>query len=531
MCCCSLLGLKSSILTLPGSSAEMEWAALFAFYTLNLAAWYVAEQSAYWPLLGLMRCWAAFLGWYTWDALWCWKASFEHRLDRGKHGSPSNKRRPDLASFESRLDCGKIGSPSNQRRPDLHQAWSELGLGISTSSLSTCTSDGSRPRRRGSASKQLPGLQGTLDDDVATHLDLDHVRLSFESFLWGRIYVGLGAWANMIFGAKDTPGALRFGVWHLLHRLGWPRTVRDPRRTCAELLLQTSLAIYLQELRSIDGCKGATGATGATATFRIPAVPHLVEPGRMEQKSLEVKVDLRKRRLVTATYGDDRLRPDEAMVLLNIACSFMIHPMLHAFANWSTTPESPNKETRRSSIATILFNYYGMNAFAHWCDFVCSLGMGQVSGETFKAMVSCGMRQHVPPHDKVSLLSDHSRFVRFVVKVRRFFLSRFSQYQADFPGIDGEALFLATVVHPLDHFSLVTLQSAHDMVCVNPEFHSDLELIRSTVVMCSDKLWLTYLLHDFSFEGSSHVLFRSTYDYAKTIDAKLAGEMECCVMR
>ncbi|CAE7895478.1 unnamed protein product, partial [Symbiodinium microadriaticum] len=437
---------------------------------------------------------------YTWDAWRCWELFIRHRSDRSQSSSPSNRRRPNLQR-RSRLDVGQstaeevqasagvLPSCSGPSSPQSSVVLSDSG-GVSPESEAS-TPGSPRRRRRGSAKLELSQVL-KLSDEVALDLDMDHIYLALVPFLWGQIFIGLPAWANMLFGAKDTPGALRFGFWQLLYRLGYPRPLaKDPRKTCAELLLETSLAIYFQEQRvGGDGRK--------LGHFKIPSVPHLTGEDfcTIQHEDLSLELDLGERLLCTASYGDQQIRPDETMVLLNLAVSIMLHPMLHAFANWSTTPESPNSYTRRNSIVTVLFNYYGIKAFAHWCDFLCYLGLGKVSGQTFATMVRSGMRQHVPPHAQVSLLMPHSRLVNFTVCVRSYFLRKFQKYQGQFPGIDGEALFLATVLHPLEHFNLVTLQSAYDMVCANPAFEGDLQLVRSAIIITSDAGTFSVYLSD-----------------------------------
>lgn len=55
--------------------------------------------------------------------------------------------------------------------------------------------------------------------------------------------------------------------------------------------------------------------------------------------------------------------------------------------------------------------------------------------------------QSVPTHKHIYALQKYSNYVDFIIKTRSFFLSEFAKHQADFPGIDGESLFLGTVVH------------------------------------------------------------------------------------
>ncbi|CAJ1407493.1 unnamed protein product [Effrenium voratum] len=488
--------------------------ALVLFYLMNaVICGFVQHQgTGTWiscVMLWAMWCWVAFLTWYTWDAWACWRKFMQHRKLRSSPDSPSHKRRPNL----EHRPRSSIPLPAEEEITKLAR-------------LLCAKNEVTRPRtykRLGSAVSQLS--LGSLDSNIAGQLDMDHVHLSFEPFLWGRVFIGLGAWVSMIFGGKDTPGVLRYGLMQLLRRLGLCCKVQDPAKTCAELLLETTLAIYVQSVT-------ADPTIDAIAKFVIPDVPHFAEKGaKLVHKDLVATVHLSCRRLMSASFGGLTLSADEAMVLLNMACAYLVHPMIHAFGNWATDPDSGNPVVRRNSIATVLYNYYGVNAFGHWCDLMCLLGFGNVDAQRFKTMLESVLKQHVPPHPQVKALMPHSKLVSFTVHIRRKFLQLFEHYQHDFPGIDGEALFLATVVHPLDHFNLITLQHVMDMVCMNPEYDEDLLVVRSAIMMTSEKLWVTYLAYDFGFAASEHSLFREIYQKAASINKQFADQLECCVMR
>ena len=52
---------------------------------------------------------------------------------------------------------------------------------------------------------------------------------------------------------------------------------------------------------------------------------------------------------------------------------------------------------------------------------------------------------------QIEELSKYSRYVKFASKVRAIFLSEFQKYKHLFPGVNGEAMFIGTVLHSLDH--------------------------------------------------------------------------------
>ncbi|CAE7260991.1 dnaJ [Symbiodinium natans] len=505
-----------------------EHVALLCFYLLNVFAFMLVE---WWRLsiVWAMRPWFVFLVWYTWDAVCCWKAVMRRRLRRSEPGSPSNKHRPEQG-LRAR---SSLGLPQEEEIENL----SDL---LAANKDGEHAKDPDSPRklqeRRAAASGVLPQVNGdgSLEEDIAPFLDMDHVHLTFWFFLWGRIFIGLGAWASMIFGGKDTPGILRYGLRRVFNDLGvWPHHVKNARSLAAELLLETTLSIYVREVET-------TGSL-TVARFAIPDVPHYTQQGKcLQHAELLAEVDLTDRSdqvLMRATYGGAAIRADEALLMLRRFFQSEGKKLQvlvrHAFSNWAANPESPDPTIRKYSIGTILYNYYGVNAFANWCDLGSWLGFCNVDAECFRTLISSCLVHGIPPHADIKKLKDvtekqdHSRLVNFLLPVRSRFLYLFRKHQADFPGIDGEALFLATVVHPLDHYNLITMQKALDQGTLKEGYAEDLFVVRIT----SEKLFLTYLVNDFSFSGSSHPLFKDTYDFAKQRDQRFADEMECCVLR
>ena len=74
------------------------------------------------------------------------------------------------------------------------------------------------------------------------------------------------------------------------------------------------------------------------------------------------------------------------------------------------------------------------------------------------AVVECfnaGTDAGIVPHSHVREIMNHSSFVNFMVRSRTVFMSEFDKYKGrHFPGIDGESLFVGTIMHSLDHMML-----------------------------------------------------------------------------
>merc|ERR1711953_1215782 len=142
-------------------------------------------------------------------------------------------------------------------------------------------------------------------------------------------------------------------------------------------------------------------------------------------------------------------------------------------------------------------------------DLLHSLGIIKTNGKTWDAMMSIFQKQ-APEHKKVRELMPYSRFVQFVVQTRNFFMNEFAQCQADFPGIDGEALYLMSVFHSCDHASLLLAQSNWDFPGlpgnVDEEFLMAWEILVPGLVGLSDKILMAGLFYDWSTGGAPHPL-------------------------
>jgi hypothetical protein len=80
---------------------------------------------------------------------------------------------------------------------------------------------------------------GSLSNENAEGLDMDHVYLSFPQLLWGYTFVGLNAHLLMV---KNTT-LLRLRVW--LNKLGLVKPIPvDYDAFAAKMVLETSMACY-----------------------------------------------------------------------------------------------------------------------------------------------------------------------------------------------------------------------------------------------------------------------------------------------
>ena len=142
-----------------------------------------------------------------------------------------------------------------------------------------------------------------------------------------------------------------------------------------------------------------------------------------------------------------------------------------------------------------------------------------------------GLSVGAPNHRSIIELAKHSEWIGFLAHVRIFFLREFEKHRDDFAGIDGEALFVGTVLHSTDHAQLIHITKVDDCAGVSAEFNIVGRMNRFVRSSLTDELSLVRWMNDFRFSAASHPLFRRTYEYARTVNSRLAGEMEVAIVR
>lgn len=102
-----------------------------------------------------------------------------------------------------------------------------------------------------------------------------------------------------------------------------------------------------------------------------------------------------------------------------------------------------------------MYNFFGYTSFNGFIKTwvkqgLASEGWAREDAPLVKSF-NHGVEENVWQHSQILDLAKYSRFVKFVIKVRAIFLVEFDKYKGLFPGINGEAMFVGTVLHSLDH--------------------------------------------------------------------------------
>jgi len=204
-------------------------------------------------------------------------------------------------------------------------------------------------------------------------------------------------------------------------------------------------------------------------------------------------------------------------------------------SNWGTNVNSPNHFIRRMSVLTIVYNNFATGA-PGYAEAQKNL-LGDYPNlenpkETFLWILTSYGTDGVPRHSNILELAQYSPFADFVIKVRNYFMNRFEVYKQDFGGIDGEALFIATALHSLDHAVMGELLPPRAKLVSSMESTSDLEGMatwcRNTTAGISTKL--PGLVFPHFMHEAKHPLFIEVDTFARRLSPFLADLMRCCVI-
>lgn len=369
----------------------------------------------------------------------------------------------------------------------------------------------------------------------APRLDMNHVYLTWTQFIWGRTFVTLPFYFTYVFGGEESEGLLRlllrtFAFRHGFGGLECPK--RNMRSIFAELLVESSMAAHVTKVVHDDN-------GGIVGHFRIEDAAILGGKGTKNELAkwgvFEATVDLKARLLVQATFDGEEMTPEDAFCVLSSEASNHIHPQLHAYANWGVCHDYDGVHSylRRASIVTVIYNDMGFRGGATGVELLHSLGVCKhATGPGFKSIVN-GVRSGMADHKHVHDLMPYSKYVSFVVKVRRFFLHHFENYKNDFGAhVSGEAVFIGSLFHSIDHSQFNYLHCAADYVSVDKDKTAALaEVGRAVVSSLSGKVRIAPWLLGMTARTSQHPLFRETYQFAKRIDLRMANNMECCILK
>jgi len=232
-----------------------------------------------------------------------------------------------------------------------------------------------------------------------------------------------------------------------------------------------------------------------------------------------------------AHLDDAELTPQEAMILVWHHTVFGVHVREHSMGNWGlNVSDAVDSFVRRNSIITAMYNYFGYTLFPRMCVFWLASGMSKHDLRQIGRVTDHSISQGVQFHGDLAKLREYSDVVRFVLPVRNHFLNEFAKWREEFPGIDGEALFVGSILHSVDHSLMVrNLEDPLWLDADHPQYGAMAEMGRFTRVgFAPDLPFLSFVR---SYKNATHPFYRSVYRFAAVRNKELADYMDSCICK
>lgn len=358
-------------------------------------------------------------------------------------------------------------------------------------------------------------------------LDMDHHFITFGQYLYTQLLVGPNALALWITGAVTLMFRDRLARWGLIE----PKVVDYPTLV-GKLCLESAFSIHYQGKKK-DENNGHT-----IAGFFVSDFPGVLQDGSFKIFDLlSVEIDLDTKRMVGCKLDDDELNASEAAILLFYYTISAMHVKLHATANWAINMEpkqmKENPFIARNSLVTTIYNYFGFSTFPQFYPAFKALGLvdGDWEPKSWVDTVVHGIKENIVSHSTVSELAPYSDFVNFTCKLRPFFLQEFAKSKAYyFPGCHGEAMYIGTIMHSLDHTRMDwNIEDPLWLDADHPRFGKMAQVGRVVKVgFVSD---IPGLLFHRRYKGSGHPFYEKIYERAATINLRLADHMDTCIVK
>jgi len=359
-----------------------------------------------------------------------------------------------------------------------------------------------------------------LSAERATEIGkMDHHYLGFIDFLWCSWWVTLRLqlYVFRMYIQKRVQNYFGFVQEKCL-------STDNEQMVLDAVLNLPTLATWLCNLK-----KDADG--NITCCFIAPNAAHINKDKGVTAGDFDMHLDITNRKVLSATYCEKTIDLDEASALLVDIWLAQSHTILHAYGNWGVNIDAPNPFIRRMSVVTIKLNSVGALYF-EFVDNLAKIGMANYcNGENTAILAANGTGIYtVPKHTVLLELQDHSPIIEFIVKVRGFFMKQFVKHQEDFPGIDGEALFVCTVIHSLDHWEAKKHLKTVFMKKDDSEFSGDKEWASLAIDFAAEYTDdAKYNWFENRFSHAPHAFYNDVYRFAAGINQEFAEQLQACM--
>jgi hypothetical protein len=368
--------------------------------------------------------------------------------------------------------------------------------------------------------------RGSLASEIAPELNMDHVYITYQQFLWAYTFIGPSSFFLWMKGITIL----------LIRQFLFKRGIIKPKsfdinKLIATLCLEQTQAIHYYA-RTKPGSK-----LGNIAGFFFADFPYIDEKNEYQVADLfAVDIDLDTKKFVKAKLNNENLTASETLILLWFNTIAAQHVKLHSLANWGVNLNEAIKDTNpfllRNSVVTTVYNYFGYSCFRNFMEGWEKQGLLS-EGWDPDALIHCfnhGIKDSIWQHSQIDELIPYSRFINFVIKVRAIFFNEFAKHKDLFPGVHGEAMFVGTVLHSLDHTLMHwNLEDPLWLDVDDPRFGRMAELGRIVKVGFVEDV--PFLYFHKRFKGSGHPFYDAVYKKAAKVDKELADHMDTCIIK
>jgi len=240
---------------------------------------------------------------------------------------------------------------------------------------------------------------------------------------------------------------------------------------------------------------------------------------------LEVEIDFKSRRVLSSSLQmvEDKLdlELEDLFTCIYFHAITTSHVQSHAMANFCVDTQVDNEELSFLSNLTIAYNYYGRKSVENCFATLALFGMLDQRPVSFTKSLQIGCNCRIMEHGNKLLhkLREYSPYIYFTLKLRKFFLDAYDESIKHgsllSANIDGEALFVGTVIHSLDHYGL-ELADPRAFKCVNPLFEPMMQMCR--VVRVGFVEDIPGFLFSTRFRDLQSPFYTQIYDFAKALD-------------
>jgi hypothetical protein len=363
--------------------------------------------------------------------------------------------------------------------------------------------------------------------EKAECLDMNHLHLSWPQYLWASHFVSLPSMALLVYGRIKMLGL------HALKKSGILKQPSDEhlRLTAGRLLLETSCAIQLVSISEKDGKE-----VGKFVWSSIPLIVDLPEGPKSIISCLSIEVELKAAKVASAkihmTAKEEDVKMRDLMAILAHIISGYQHPKIHAYANWGIDPQGfashVDPYLRQMAVVTTMYNHAGF----HNAPGLFALFYGEKAGIAFADVVGAAMKIPTPAHPQVRKLMPYSKLVKFITELRTPFFPIFKEHEGSFPtSISGEAYFLGTILHSLDHAMYCRWIPQLDFVATTPSPQYQTMKGMQEMVRFSLSDDLPFIAFARFYREAPMAFHQKVYKAACEINKDLADLIQTCIIK